>query len=246
VEEATIAELQRLMAAGQHTARQLVQLCLDRIAALDQTGPTMRSILEINPNALMIADALDDERRSQGARGLLHGMPILLKDNIDTIDMMTTAGSMALVGSHPSQDATVTHKLREAGAIILGKANMSEWANFRSSRSSSGWSGVGRQGLNPYVLDRSPCGSSSGSAQAVSANLVTASLGTETSGSIVCPSSVCGVSLQPAATPRPRRGPGSVQFNPWPVLQQWLLPCAVARGSSAIRQLGRVSAEHCG
>lgn len=193
MEEATIAELQRLMAAGQHTARQLVQLCLDRIAALDQTGPTLRSILEINPNALMIADALDNERRSQGARGPLHGMPILLKDNIDTIDMMTTAGSMALVGSHPSQDATVTHKLREAGAIILGKANMSEWANFRSSRSSSGWSGVGRQGLNPYVLDRSPCGSSSGSAQAVSANLVTASLGTETSGSIVCPSSVCGV-----------------------------------------------------
>jgi amidase len=193
VEEATIAELQRLMAAGQHTARQLVQLYLDRIAALDQTGPNLRSILEISPNALMIADALDDERRTNGPRGPLHGIPMLLKDNIDTIDMMTTAGSMALLGSHPSQDATVTHKLREAGAVILGKANMSEWSNFRSTRSSSGWSGVGRQGLNPYVLDRNPCGSSSGSAQAVSANLITAALGTETNGSIVCPASVCGV-----------------------------------------------------
>ena len=193
VEEATIADLQQLMAAEQLTARQLVQLYLDRIAALDQQGPTLRSILEINPNALTIAEALDDERRTNGRRGPLHGIPILLKDNIDTVDMMTTAGSLALVGSHPPQDATVTHKLREAGAIILGKANMSEWANFRSTRSSSGWSGVGRQGLNPYVLDRSPCGSSSGSAQAVSANLVAAALGTETNGSIVCPASVCGV-----------------------------------------------------
>jgi amidase len=193
IEEATIAELQRLMAAGQLTARQLVRLYLDRIEGLDRQGPALRSILEINPQALMIADALDGERRSQGARGPLHGMPILLKDNIDTVDMMTTAGSLALIGPHPSQDATVTHRLRQAGAVILGKANMSEWANFRSPRSSSGWSGVGRQGLNPYVLDRNPCGSSSGSAQAVSANLVTAALGTETNGSITCPSSVCGV-----------------------------------------------------
>jgi amidase len=193
VEEATIAELQRLMAAGRLTARQLTQLYLDRIAALDQTGPTLRSVLEINSHVLTIADALDDERRTNGPRGPLHGIPVLLKDNIDTVDMMTTAGSLALVGSRPPRDATVTHKLREAGAIILGKANMSEWANFRSTRSSSGWSGVGRQGLNPYVLDRSPCGSSSGSAQAVSANLVTAAMGTETNGSIVCPASVCGV-----------------------------------------------------
>ena len=181
------------MASGQLSARQLVQLYLDRIEALDRNGPTLRSVLEINANALMIAEALDEERRTQGARGPLHGIPMLLKDNIDTVDMMTTAGSLALVGSHPSQDATVTHKLRQAGAIILGKTNMSEWANFRSTRSSSGWSGVGRQGLNPYVLDRSPCGSSSGSAQAVSANLVAATLGTETNGSIVCPASVCGV-----------------------------------------------------
>jgi amidase len=193
VEEATIADLQRLMASGQLTARQLVQMYLDRIEALDQQGPTLRSILEINPQALIIADALDEERRTKGPRGLLHGMPILLKDNIDTVDMMTTAGSLALTGPHPPRDATVTNKLREAGAVILGKANMTEWANFRSTRASSGWSGRGRQGLNPYVLDRSPCGSSSGSAQAVSANLVTASLGTETNGSIICPSSVCGV-----------------------------------------------------
>jgi amidase len=193
LEEVTIAELQRLMASGRLSARQLVQLYLDRIEALDRQGPTLRSILEINPNALTIAGALDDERRTKGSRGPLHGIPILLKDNIDTVDMMTTAGSLALVGSRPLQDATVTSKLRQAGAVILGKANMSEWANFRSTRSSSGWSGVGRQGRNPYVLDRNPCGSSSGSAQAVSANLVTAALGTETNGSIVCPSSVCGV-----------------------------------------------------
>ncbi|HSF32265.1 MAG TPA: amidase [Candidatus Tectomicrobia bacterium] len=192
-EEAGIAELQGQMASGQLTARQLVQLYLDRIEALDQRGPALRSMLWINPNALMVADELDHERRTKGPRGLLHGIPVLLKDNIDTVDMMTTAGSLALVGPCPAQDATVTKQLRQAGAIILGKANMSEWANFRSTRSSSGWSGVGRQGLNPYVLDRSPCGSSSGSAQAVAANLVTAALGTETNGSIVCPSSVCGV-----------------------------------------------------
>jgi amidase len=193
VEEATIADLQRLMASGQLTAHQLVQMYLERIDALDQKGPTLRSILQINPQALMIAEALDNERRTKGPRGPLHGMPILLKDNIDTVDMMTTAGSLALIGPHPPQDATVTRKLRDVGAVILGKANMTEWANFRSTRASSGWSGRGRQGLNPYVLDRTPCGSSSGSAQAVSANLVTASLGTETNGSIMCPSSVCGV-----------------------------------------------------
>jgi amidase len=193
VEEATIADVQRLMGSGRLTARQLVQMYLDRIEALDQQGPTLRSILEINANALMLAEALDDERRTKGPRGPLHGVPILLKDNIDTVDMMTTAGSLALLGPRPPQDATVTRKLREAGAVILGKANMTEWANFRSTRASSGWSGRGRQGLNPYVLDRSPCGSSSGAAQAVSANLATAALGTETNGSIACPSSVCGV-----------------------------------------------------
>jgi amidase len=193
VEEASIADLQWLMASGQLTARQLVQMYLDRIEALDQKGPTLRAILEINSHVLSIAEALDHERQAKGPRGLLHGIPILLKDNIDTADMMTTAGSLALIGPHPPQDATVTHRLRDAGAVILGKANMTEWANFRSTRASSGWSGRGRQGLNPYILDRSPCGSSSGSAQAVSANLVTASLGTETNGSIICPAAVCGV-----------------------------------------------------
>jgi amidase len=207
VEDATIADLQRLMASGQLTARQLVQVYLDRIEALDRQGPTLRCFLEIGPNALMVADALDNERRMHGPRGHLHGIPILLKDNIDTVDMMTTAGSLALVGPHPPQDATVTTKLRDAGAIILGKANMTEWANFRSTRASSGWSGRGRQGLNPYVLDRSPCGSSSGSAQAVAANLVTASLGTETNGSIVCPSSVCGlVGIKPTVGLTSRAG----------------------------------------
>jgi amidase len=193
VEETSIADLQGLMASGELTARRLVQMYLDRIEALDQQGPTLRSILEVNPHVLSLAEALDDERQAKGPRGLLHGVPILLKDNIDTVDMMTTAGSLALIGSHPPQDATVTHRLRDAGAVILGKANMTEWANFRSTRASSGWSGRGRQGLNPYILDRSPCGSSSGSAQAVSANLVTASLGTETNGSIICPAAVCGV-----------------------------------------------------
>jgi amidase len=193
MEEASIAELQRLMASGRMTTRQLVQQYLERIDALDRQGPALRSILETNPDALRLAAELDDERRSQGPRGPLHGVPILLKDNIDTVDMMTTAGSLALVGPPPSQDATVTARLRAAGAVILGKANLTEWANFRSTRSSSGWSGIGRQGLNPYVLDRNPCGSSSGSAQAVAANLVTAALGTETAGSIVCPASACGV-----------------------------------------------------
>jgi amidase len=207
VEEATIADVQRLMGSGRLTARQLVQMYLDRIDALDQQGPTLRSILEIHANALMIAEALDDERRTKGPRGPLHGVPILLKDNIDTVDMMTTAGSLALLGPRPPQDATVTHKLREAGAVILGKANMTEWANFRSTRASSGWSGRGRQGLNPYVLDRSPCGSSSGAAQAVSANLATAALGTETNGSIACPSSVCGgVGIKPTVGLTSRAG----------------------------------------
>jgi amidase len=207
VEEATIADVQRLMGSGRLTARQLVQMYLDRIDALDQQGPTLRSILEIHANALMIAEALDDERRTKGPRGPLHGVPILLKDNIDTVDMMTTAGSLALLGPRPPQDATVTRKLREAGAVILGKANMTEWANFRSTRASSGWSGRGRQGLNPYVLDRSPCGSSSGAAQAVSANLATAALGTETNGSIACPSSVCGgVGIKPTVGLTSRAG----------------------------------------
>ena len=167
---------------------------LERIDALDREGPRLRSLIETNPEAGDIAERLDREREEGRVRGPLHGIPIVLKDNIDTADrMMTTAGSVALAGTPALQDATVTARLREAGAIILGKANLSEWANFRSTRPVSGWSGRGRQGLNPYVLDRSPCGSSSGSAAAVSANLVAASLGTETNGSIVCPGSVNGV-----------------------------------------------------
>src|SRR5690349_5030032 len=160
IEAATIAQLQAAMAGGTLTARRLVELYLERIAALDVNGPALHSVIETNPDALDIADQLDQERQMRGPRGPLHGIPILLKDNIDTADRMhTTAGSLALLGSRPTRDAFVARKLREAGAVILGKANLSEWANFRSSTSSSGWSGRGGQALNPYVLDLSPCGS---------------------------------------------------------------------------------------
>src|SRR5215210_5756327 len=176
------------MNAGQVSARDLVLQYVERIAAIDAAGPTLRSIIELNP------DALDAERAAKGPRGPLHGMPILLKDNIDTADrMLTTAGSLALVGTRPTQDATMAKKLRDAGAILLGKANLSEWANFRSTRSTSGWSARGRQGKNPYVLSHNPCGSSSGSAQAVAASLVAAALATETDGSITCPAHACGI-----------------------------------------------------
>jgi amidase len=189
LEEATIAELQAAMASGRLKAHTLVEMYLARIHAIDRNGPKLRSILEINPDALTIARALDEERRMRGPRGPLHGIPVLLKDNIDTADRLnTTAGSLALLGSRPRADATVAQKLRDAGAVILGKANMSEWAFFRSTHGSSGWSARGGQGLGPYSLDRTPCGSSSGSGQAVAANLVTVALGTETDGSIVCPS----------------------------------------------------------
>lgn len=190
LEEATIVQLQNAMATNQLTAHQLVEMYIQRIDALDQHGPTLKSILEINPAALHIAEELDRERKLSGPRGPLHGIPILLKDNISTTDaMQTTAGSLALLGSRPPRDAFVVDRLRKAGAIILGKTNLSEWANFRSTASSSGWSGRGGQSLNPYVLDRTPCGSSSGSAVAVAANLAAASLGTETDGSILCPAS---------------------------------------------------------
>jgi amidase len=194
VEEATIADLQVAMAAGRVTARRLVELYLERIETIDRKGPTLNSILEINPAALAIAQSLDEERAAAGPRGPLHGIPILLKDNIATADaMQTTAGSLALVGARVPRDAFVAARLRAAGAVILGKANLSEWANFRSDYSSSGWSGRGGQVHNPYVLDRSPCGSSSGSAVAVAASLVAASLGSETDGSILCPSAINGV-----------------------------------------------------
>ncbi len=194
LETATIVGLQAEMEAGRLTARQLVERFLERIEALDRNGPALHAIIETNPDALAIADDLDRERASKGPRGPLHGIPILLKDNIDTADRMhTTAGSLALLGSFPPRDAFVAEKLRAAGAILLGKANMSEWANFRSTHSSSGWSARGGQALNPHALDRSPCGSSSGSASAVAAALTVASLGTETDGSILCPASTNGV-----------------------------------------------------
>ncbi len=194
VEEASISALQAAMSDGELTARRLVERYLERIIALDQYGPTLRSVIETNPDALTIADELDRERAERGPRSPLHGIPILLKDNIATADAMeTTAGSLALVGARPSCDAFVAKRLREAGAILLGKANMSEWANFRSSHSSSGWSARGGQARNPYSLDRTPCGSSSGSASAVAASLCAASLGTETDGSILCPAAMNGV-----------------------------------------------------
>ena len=194
LEEATISDLQAKMAAGQLTARTITQQYLDRIAELDRKGPTLRYVIEINPDALSIADSLDQERKAGRVRSPLHGIPILLKDNVDTADRMTTtAGSLALAGSIPLQDSFIAAKLRAAGAIFLGKANLSEWANFRSTHSTSGWSGRGGLARNPYVLDRNPCGSSSGSGGAVAANLCAAAIGTETDGSIVCPSSANGI-----------------------------------------------------
>jgi amidase len=194
IEEATILELQVELKSGKTTSRRLVRTYLRRIEKFDRAGPRLNSIIEINPDALEIARHLDEERLERGPRGPLHGIPVVLKDSLATTDRMeTTAGSLALLGSRPSREAFVVQRLREAGAVILGKANLSEWANFRSNSSTSGWSARGGQVRNPYVLDRSPCGSSSGSAVAVSANLASAAVGTETDGSIVCPSSVNGV-----------------------------------------------------
>jgi len=193
-DEATVAALQAEMEAGRLSARELIETYLERIERLDRKGPQLRSIIEVNPDALSLAEELDRERKAKGSRGALHGIPVVLKDNIDTADRMTTtAGSLALEGSIPPADSGVASRLRAAGAILLGKANMSEWANIRSTRSSSGWSARGGQCRNPYVLDRNPCGSSSGSAVAVSANLCAVAVGTETDGSIVCPASSNGV-----------------------------------------------------
>jgi amidase len=194
LEEVSIASLQAGLYYGRWTSRTLVERYLARIQDVDRKGPTLRSIIEVNPDAIELADALDAERRAGRRRGPLHGVPILVKDNLDTADRMpTSAGSLALAASIASKDAFVVARLREAGAIVLGKANLSEWANFRSTRSSSGWSARGGQCRNPYVLDRSPCGSSSGTAAAVAASLAAAGIGTETDGSIVCPSSACGL-----------------------------------------------------
>lgn len=194
LEEATVAQLQDWMASGRYTARQITDLYLRRIEEIDRTGQALRSVIEINPDARSIADTLDNERKTKGPRGPLHGIPIVIKDNIDTADkMMTTAGSLALEGSVAAHDAFVVQRLRAAGVIILGKTNLSEWANFRSTHSTSGWSGRGGQVKNPYVLDRNPCGSSSGTGAAVAASLAAIGVGTETDGSIVCPSGANGL-----------------------------------------------------
>jgi amidase len=194
LDEKTIAELQEAMKSGGLTARTIAEKYLSRIAAIDKQGPRLNSVIELNPDAPAIADMLDAERKTKGARGPLHGIPVLIKDNIDTADRMsTTAGSVALQGSIAQRDAFIAQKLREAGAVILGKTNLSEWANFRSTHSSSGWSGRGGLTRNPYALDRNPCGSSSGSGVAVSANLCSVAIGTETDGSIVCPSTTNGI-----------------------------------------------------
>jgi amidase len=197
--ERTIADLQAYLQSGQGSSRRLCQLYLDRIAALNAKGPAINAVIELNPDALSIADALDKERKAGKLRGPLHGIPVLLKDNIDTGDkMQTTAGALALGGHRAAQDSFVARQLRAAGAIILGKTNLSEWANFRSTHSASGWSSRGGQTHNPYVLDRTPSGSSAGSGAAVAASLCAVAIGTETNGSIVSPSSVNGlVGLKP-------------------------------------------------
>ncbi len=194
LEEVTIAQLQELMRTGARTARSLAEAYVARIRALDTDGPALRSVIELNPDAFAIADALDVERANKGARGPLHGVPVLIKDNVATTDRMeTTAGSLALVGAKPPRDAFIVARLRTAGAVIIGKTNLSEWANFRSTRSSSGWSGRGGQCRNPYALDRNPCGSSSGTGAAIAANFAAVGVGTETDGSIVCPSHACSL-----------------------------------------------------
>ncbi|HLP16382.1 MAG TPA: amidase [Bacteroidota bacterium] len=194
LKETTIDALQQKMERGELTSRQITDLYLKRIDALNKRGVKLNAVIELNPDARMIADQLDAERRQKKVRGPMHGIPILIKDNIDTADrMMTTAGALALSGHKAARDASIIARLREAGAVILGKTNLSEWANFRSTRSTSGWSSRGGQTKNPCVLDRNPCGSSSGSGAAVAANFCTVAVGTETDGSVIAPSSFCGI-----------------------------------------------------
>lgn len=197
--ELTINDLQKQMQSGERTSEAITQLYLDRIDAIDKKGPHLNAVIEVNPDALTIAKAMDQERKAGKLRGPMHGIPILIKDNIDTADqMMTTAGSLALEGHKAATDAFIVTQLRKAGAVILGKTNLSEWANFRSTRSASGWSSRGGQTRNPYILDRNPSGSSSGSGSATSANLCAVAVGTETDGSVIAPSSHCGlVGLKP-------------------------------------------------
>lgn len=192
--EESISTLQEKMTSGKYSAEQLSKLYLDRIDSIDKKGPHLNAVIEINPDAIRIAQQMDTERKAGKVRGPLHGIPILIKDNIDTADkMQTTAGALAMVGHIAARDAFIVQKLRDAGAVILGKTNLSEWANFRSSSSSSGWSSRGGQTKNPYILDHNPCGSSSGSGVAVSANLCVVAIGTETDGSVTCPASVNGI-----------------------------------------------------
>ncbi len=194
LKELTIDQLQQKMKDGQYTSRSITDRYLKRIADLDKNGPALNSVIELNPDATSIADKMDEERKAGKIRGPLHGIPVLIKDNIDTADkMMTTAGSLALVGNIAKKDAFIVQRLREAGAVLLGKTNLSEWANFRSSRSTSGWSSRGGQTKNPCILDRNPCGSSSGSGVAVAANLCAVAIGTETDGSVIAPASFCGI-----------------------------------------------------
>lgn len=197
--EITVLELQDKMKAGNYTSQQITQLYLDRIEAIDKNGPKLNTMIEVNPEAINIARMMDQERKAGKVRGLLHGIPIVIKDNIDTADkMMTTAGALALKGHIAEKDAFIVKQLRDAGAVILGKTNLSEWANFRSTNSCSGWSSRGGQTKNPYIIDHSPCGSSAGSGSAVSANLCAIAVGTETDGSITCPASVNGaVGIKP-------------------------------------------------
>jgi amidase len=215
LEEITIADLQKGYEEKKFSIEDVVKAYMERIEAIDKNGPKLNSIIVVNPDAIVIARELDKELASGKKRGPLHGIPVILKDNIDTHDKMpTTAGSLALKDSYPSKDSYVAMKLREAGAIILGKANLSEWANFRALASSSGWSGVGGQTKNPYVLDRNPCGSSSGSGVSVSANLCAAAIGTETNGSIVCPSNNNGiVGIKPTVGLISRSGVVPISFT---------------------------------
>lgn len=194
LEEATVAILQAGMVSGKWTSRAITEQYLARIAAVDRAGPAINSVIELNPDALDIADRLDQERKARGPRSPLHGVPVLVKDNLDTGDRMaTTAGSLALAGSTAPRDSTVVERLRHAGAVLLGKTNLSEWANYRSTNSTSGWSGRGGLTRNPYLLDRNACGSSSGSGAAGAASLAAITIGTETDGSVVCPASICGL-----------------------------------------------------
>jgi amidase len=216
VVELSATQARALMAKGALTSRALTQAYLDRIAAIDDAGPTLNAVIELNPQALAEADARDAERRAGRARGPLHGLPILIKDNVDVAGMVNSAGSLALADNRPARDAFAVVRLRAAGAVILGKTNLSEWANFRGARSTSGWSSRGGQTKNPYVLDRNPCGSSSGTGVAVAASLAAIGVGTETSGSIICPSAINGVvGLKPTPGLVSRQGiiPISVTYD---------------------------------